>query len=345
MLANIMMFCSLSVIMPSSVRMPTTYPSTSTRTKRRLLVLLRFFRTPRARRSADGSIESTHLWYPSIAAISSAIGPTHTDPSCHHYGLFIPKLRDVRLRCRPTRSFQFEPVIRSNPRHRCARPTGTAPISSVDRGVHLRHAIPRPPRTSLPGDAHHLSAAWQRQRLGGRPGRAHPAQPQRGHVVVPVLAVRAAGGRVARGGRPQRHRHLAAPGGRAAIHARGRERGRAKRSAEASDRASAVIRVHDMQAKARRRRRTRSSARWRPPGARPSGPRCRRCVPRRRAPRRCSCRAARTPSGGAPSWTRTKKEKGKESRARAAAAAVWHPTSSTTTLNLRGSAARRRRGA
>ena len=55
-----------------------------------------------SRSTLDGS-DSTHLWNPSIAAISSAIGPTLPDPSVHHYGLFIPRLRDVYGAERPAR--------------------------------------------------------------------------------------------------------------------------------------------------------------------------------------------------------------------------------------------------
>ena len=55
-----------------------------------------------SRSTLDGG-DATHLWRPSIAAISSAIGPTYADPSCHYYGLFIPKLRDVYGADRPAR--------------------------------------------------------------------------------------------------------------------------------------------------------------------------------------------------------------------------------------------------
>jgi hypothetical protein len=55
-----------------------------------------------SRSALDGS-DSAHMWTPSLAAITSAIGSVPTDPSFHHYGLFIPKLRDVCGADRPAR--------------------------------------------------------------------------------------------------------------------------------------------------------------------------------------------------------------------------------------------------
>lgn len=55
-----------------------------------------------SRSTLDGS-DSAHMWKPSLAAITSAIGPVPTDLSCHHYGLFLPKLRDVCGVARPAR--------------------------------------------------------------------------------------------------------------------------------------------------------------------------------------------------------------------------------------------------
>ena len=56
-----------------------------------------------SRSTLDGS-DSAHMWNPSLAAITSAIiGSVPTDPTFHHYGLFIPKLRDVCGADRPAR--------------------------------------------------------------------------------------------------------------------------------------------------------------------------------------------------------------------------------------------------